>query len=217
MIRTIYRLIIQSVYKFVKFAHSIYVIKLLWRKQSKMKTSGIVRRIDELGRIVLPMEMRRTLKIREGDSLEIRSSEEGILLQKYSMAENSISVCSSVAKSLGDAYGLPVVVFDNDKVLACANLPKKDWIGKLISQELYVAVSSRKPIIKSDASRLITLTNPAVETIIPFVSQLIVPIINSGDLYGGICLLSKESDKYILGEPDLKCVIATSNIMSDII
>ena len=112
-----------------------------------MKATGIVRRIDDLGRVVIPKEIRRTLRIREGDPLEIFTDREGeIILKKYSPIGEMGTFAKQYAESLAQVTGLMVCITDRDAVIAAAGGAKKDYMGKSISQELESMIQERENI-----------------------------------------------------------------------
>ena len=98
-----------------------------------MKATGIVRRIDDLGRIVIPKEIRRTQRIREGDPIEIFTNREGeIMLKKYSPIGDLSDFASDYAESLAQTTGGLACVTDRDVVIAAAGPKKKEYEGKTI-------------------------------------------------------------------------------------
>ena len=102
-----------------------------------MRATGIVRRIDDLGRIVVPKEIRRVLRIREGDSMEIFTDIDGaIVLKKYSPIGELGSVAKQYAESIAQVSGQTTIITDKDSVVAAAGTPKKDVIGKRITKKL---------------------------------------------------------------------------------
>ena len=108
-----------------------------------MKATGIVRRIDDLGRVVIPKEIRRTLRIREGDPLEIFTDREGeVILKKYSPIGELGLFAKQYAESLAQTTGLMVCVSDRDTVIAAAGGAKKDYLGKPISKQLEIGRAS---------------------------------------------------------------------------
>ena len=95
-----------------------------------MKATGIVRRIDDLGRVVIPKEIRRTMRIREGDPLEIYTSAEGeVIFRKYSALGEMSENAAQVAEIIGRLSGCPVVIFDRDQVIAVSGVPKKELLN----------------------------------------------------------------------------------------
>ena len=102
-----------------------------------MKATGIVRRIDDLGRVVIPKEIRRTMHIREGDPLEIYTDEGGrVIFKKYSQMGELGDTAASCAETLYRVSGLAAAVCDKEKVIAAAGLSKKELIGKKISVQM---------------------------------------------------------------------------------
>lgn len=98
-----------------------------------MKPTGIVRRIDDLGRVVMPKELRRTLRIREGDPLEIFVSGDSVMLKKYSPATGEIAeAAKDYAKTLAEITGHIALVADKEAFVAVAGSPQRDWLGKPI-------------------------------------------------------------------------------------
>lgn len=115
-----------------------------------MKATGIVRRIDDLGRIVVPKEIRRTLRIREGDPLEIFIDREGeIILKKYSPIGELSQFAGEYAESLAQTTGHLVLITDCDHVVTASGTGKKEYEGKPISKQLEDAISERKNFLAS--------------------------------------------------------------------
>ncbi|MBO4879663.1 MAG: AbrB/MazE/SpoVT family DNA-binding domain-containing protein [Clostridia bacterium] len=165
-----------------------------------MKATGIVRRIDELGRVVIPKEIRRTLRIREGDALEIYTDREGgVILRKYSLVGELGDFSREYAESLHQAVGHIAVICDKDAIVACASANRKDHaVGaalapeKPISDELESAITARRPLTKNAANgdRMLPVTRG--DDARSYTQQLIVPIVASGDPIGAVILLSRE-------------------------
>ena len=102
-----------------------------------MKATGIVRRIDDLGRVVIPKEIRRTMRIREGDPLEIYTSNDGeVIFKKYSAINEIGENAAQVAEIMHKLAGCPTVVFDRDHVVAVAGVPKKEFHERRVSPAL---------------------------------------------------------------------------------
>ncbi len=155
-----------------------------------MKATGIVRRIDELGRIVIPKEIRRTLRIREGDPLEIYTDREGgIILKKYSPIGELASFALDFSEALSTTLGVTVVICDRDTVLASSGEFKRDYMERPVSSALEEAMSSRTSVKKEGATviPLVTGENTAQTT-----HQLISPILMDGQPIGAIALLSRD-------------------------
>ncbi len=109
-----------------------------------MKATGIVRRIDDLGRVVIPKEIRRTMRIREGDPLEIYTDREGeVIFKKYSPIGELVDFSAQYAESLYKTCGIPVAVCDKDSVVAVAGVPKKELMDKKISSDMDAIIEKR--------------------------------------------------------------------------
>jgi len=161
-----------------------------------MKATGIVRRIDELGRIVIPKEIRRTLRIREGDPLEIYTDREGgIILRKYSPIGELASFAKDFADSLSAAIGATALVCDRDTVLAASGEFKRDYMDRPVSSALEEKMSGRTAEVLSDAQTipLITGEDTALTT-----SQAIAPISMDGQPIGAVALITRGGT---LGQP----------------
>lgn len=155
-----------------------------------MKETGIVRRIDELGRIVIPKEMRRVLRIATGTPLEIKTNADGeIVLVKYSVIAELKDYATTVAKALYDTLDMGVAICDTDRIVAVAGLSKKQYIDAPISDTLHHTIYSLRPVMLNteDGATLIPLSGLLDSTI---KGQMVVPITKDGDLVGGIVLLS---------------------------
>ena len=115
-----------------------------------MRATGVVRRIDDLGRIVIPKEIRRTMRMREGDPLEIFTGQGGeIIFKKYSMMAELSQFSQSYADSLYKVSGMHCVVFDSDKVIAYTGAGKKDVIGLSASREIEEMLQQRTSSVPS--------------------------------------------------------------------
>jgi len=157
-----------------------------------MKATGIVRRIDDLGRVVIPKEIRRTLRIREGDPLEIFTDREGeIILKKYSPIGELTEFAGEYVESLFETTRYIAIITDRDGVIAVSGSSKKDYAEKRLSPELEKVIENREMYITNATTKPIRITanefNPD-----NYVSQIISPIIVHGDPIGAVMLLSKE-------------------------
>lgn len=153
-----------------------------------MKATGIVRRIDDLGRIVIPKEIRRTLRIREGDPLEIFTDREGeIILQKYSPIGELGEFAKHYTEALAQTTGHIVCITDRDQIIAIAG-GKKELLSKPIHRDLEAAMEARENILASKESPSYSqITNDDT-----FLYEAVSPIISEGDVIGSVCILSKE-------------------------
>lgn len=151
---------------------------------------GIVRRIDELGRVVIPKEIRRTMHIKQGEQLEMQQlSENEIMLKKYSELSNIDGVVSDYAEVLAEKINKKLIIFDTAKVLTSKNFDE-DLKGYHISNALYNQLEKREYF--SDTKPMSILKNQSQSAEKPNSFPLIV----AGDLYGGIMIdgeLNKEN------------------------
>ena len=176
-----------------------------------MKATGIVRRIDDLGRVVIPKEIRRTLRIREGDSLEIFTDRQGeIILKKYSPIGELSNFAKDYAESLSSTLGTTVCIADHDQIIAAAGFGKKDLQDKYISKRLENTISEREQVIAYQGEKkYVPITEEGKEE---FYGQIISPIICEGDVLGAVILLEKQ-DKKKLGETEQQVVFSASNFL----
>ena len=156
-----------------------------------MKATGIVRRIDDLGRVVIPKEIRRTMRIREGDPLEIYTNSEGeVIFKKYSaiseMSENAVYVADIMYK----IAGCPVLVFDKDHVAASAGVSKKEYAERRVTGQLEELMDSRGQYFCHDGKTNSFFPAEGIDR----TAVAAVPIITAGDVSGAVAFLS--SDKY---------------------
>ena len=164
-----------------------------------MKATGIVRRIDDLGRVVIPKEIRRTMRIREGDPLEIYTDREGgVIFKKYSpvgeMPEEAQGWCDTLQKSCGIA----AAVFDRDEVIACAGVPKNKTMEQKINPELDALLEKRALYVGKPEESPIPL-GPEGYTV-----AALMPIISEGDVIGGVASLTNEPRE--VGEPEASLI-----------
>ncbi len=167
-----------------------------------MQDTGIVRRIDELGRVVIPKELRKKLRIKEGDPLEIYTEENQMVLRKYSPMSAISERAKAVAEGLNSILEKGVVITDNDQVVSIAGV-KDIALCEEITAGIERAIKERKNVIVS---------RPDGGTIIPIIkdscaeveNQVIVPILANGDCYGAIILLdSDKSYRFTMNEVKL--------------
>ena len=157
-----------------------------------MKATGIVRRIDDLGRVVIPKEIRRTLRLREGTPLEIFTDREGeIILKKYSPMMELNAFAGQYADAMAQSTGLMVCITDRDQVIAAAGGAKKDLFQKPISKQLEQAIQERTSVLAGKDDR--TYIAIAAEDIEGVTAQVIVPIICEGDAIGAVILMTASS------------------------
>lgn len=176
-----------------------------------MKATGIVRRIDDLGRVVIPKEIRRTLRLREGTPLEIFTDREGeIILKKYSPMVELTAFATQYAEAMAQSTGLMVCITDRDQVIAVAGGPKKDVLQKPISKQLENAISERENILAvKDDKTFLSMTTDDMEGV---TAVAIAPIICEGDAIGSVGLLSRDA-KARLGDPEMKLVSTAAGFL----
>lgn len=154
-----------------------------------MKATGIVRRIDDLGRVVIPKEIRRTLRIREGDPLEIFVDREGeVILKKYSPINELGSFAKEYAEALFDSLHQPVLISDRDEIIAVAGESKKDYLNKSIGEQVEKAIESRSQQFVTEAKTVEILQGKEEE----LSSYCISPIIANGDPIGCVIMLARD-------------------------
>lgn len=156
-----------------------------------MKATGIVRRIDDLGRVVIPKEIRRTMRIREGDPLEIYTSSDGeVIFKKYSAISEMAGNAAQIAEVITKLSGCPAVVFDRDHVVAVAGVAKKEFSERRVSQGLEDYLEHRTSyFLTSEESKRVAPVEGVDRTAIAC-----VPIISSGDVTGAVALLAQSND-----------------------
>ncbi|MBQ8638487.1 MAG: stage V sporulation protein T [Lachnospiraceae bacterium] len=156
-----------------------------------MKATGIVRRIDDLGRIVIPKEIRRTMRLHEGTPLEIFTDKEGeVILKKYSPMAELGGFAKQYAESLASSLNQKVAVCDRDQIIAAAGGGKKELLGKPISRELEEFIVNRESSGQSGKNdRMIPLVQGDEEG---YSAQIIYPIVVEGDSAGAVLLYSRE-------------------------
>lgn len=155
-----------------------------------MKATGIVRRIDDLGRVVVPKEIRRTLRIREGNPLEIFTDKEGeIILKKYSPIGELSAFAKQYAESLAQMLGCLAGICDMDQVVAAAGNGKKELQDEDITRELGEFLKERKTQnAKAGEKRYV----PVVSKTEPYSQEVISPILCAGDVIGAVLLLNMD-------------------------
>ncbi len=177
---------------------------------SAMKATGIVRRIDDLGRVVIPKEIRRTLRIREGDPLEIFVDRDGeVILKKYSPIGELGDFAKEYAESLNEASGHFTLITDRDTVIASAGIAKKEYLEKPVGTELEKAMDERKSIVSTNATE-VQLIRDRTEQLS---SHVIVPIMYNGDPIGSVVLISRD-EGIKMGELETKLAETAAGFLS---
>ena len=165
-----------------------------------MKATGIVRRIDDLGRVVIPKEIRRTMRIREGDPLEIYTSREGeVIFKKYSLLGGLDEFAAQFCETLSKSCNAITAVTDRDTVIAVAGGGKRDLMGKRISQQLEQIMEDRRIYRHTADERQIFVTDSNDK----YCATIAAPIICEGDALGLVLFIS-DGDAATAGEPEYK-------------
>jgi AbrB family transcriptional regulator (stage V sporulation protein T) len=156
-----------------------------------MKATGLVRRIDDLGRVVIPKEIRRALRIREGDPLELFIETDGVLLKKYSPIGKLGDFASEYADTLYESTGHIACIADCDVIIAVSGAPKKEFLDEPVSTIVEEAIEDRKIVLISQSGCDACPTKKD-EGKYKFTAQVIAPIIVEGDPIGAVILSSKD-------------------------
>ncbi len=178
-----------------------------------MKATGIVRRIDDLGRIVIPKEIRRTLRIREGDPLEIFTDKEGeVILKKYSPIGELSEFANQFADSINKTSGHIACISDRDAIIAVSGASRKEFAEKTLSQDLERIMEEKTTlVVKSpDDKPVQILSDDGGEK--KYTSQVISPIISEGDTIGSVIILSTDPG-VSMGEVEAKLAQSAAGVL----
>ncbi len=173
-----------------------------------MKATGIVRRIDDLGRVVIPKEIRRVLRIREGDPLEIYTDHDGeVIFKKYSPVGELHSFAASYADTLNKSCSLSVVITDRDAVIAASGLSKKEYVESKISADADSLIESRTTYTHKSGEKSLYINSQTSHRI-----SVLVPILLDGDIIGSVATLT-DSDSTPT-ETEIKLLQTAANFLS---
>ena len=174
-----------------------------------MKATGIVRRIDDLGRVVIPKEIRRTMRIREGDPLEIYTDRDGgVIFKKYSPVNELGDFASQYAETLFKTSGYPVCITDKDSIIASAGVAKRDLYEKPVSNEMEKVMEEKTAFVCTDSKKV-----PITDHYEKYTAGVISPIISDGDVLGNVVVMrSGEKDK--MTDVELKLASAASMFLA---
>ncbi len=172
-----------------------------------MKATGIVRRIDDLGRVVIPKEIRRTMRIREGDPLEIYTDNDGeVIFKKYSPIGELGEFAAQYAEVLGKGTELGVIICDRDHCIAAAGVSRKEVLERRVSASLEEIMDMRSPFVfKTGDRRKAALEGVAHEI------GVAIPIVAAGDIAGAVVLTLKES--FMPSDSDLKLATVAAGFL----
>jgi len=173
-----------------------------------MKATGIVRRIDDLGRVVIPKEIRRTMRIREGDPLEIFTESDGtVIFKKYSPIGELGEFATQYAETLAKTSGLPLVISDKDAIIAVSGVSKKELADKKISTDLEKVMSDKTVFMANTSDKSIQVIDGNEN----YKAGVVAPIIYDGDTIGSVVFLM--SDKGNIGEVETKLAEAAAGFL----
>ena len=174
-----------------------------------MKATGIVRRVDDLGRIVIPKEIRRTLKIREGDPLEIYTEKDGgVIFRKYSPMGDLQEFAAQMCEAIGANTGCIAAVTDRDAIIALHGAPKRELMDKPNSQELERLMEQRKNYRYKEGETRIRASEGSDK----YHLGVAAPILSQGDLMGAVLLLMGENG-VPMQESDQKLAQTVANFL----
>ena len=171
-----------------------------------MKTTGIVRRIDELGRIVISKEIRRSLRIKEGESLEILINNEDIILKKYSVIKNLNDFAQNITDSIYSFVKNNILITDTNSILAVSGPLKKELLNKSIGTDLESKIKRREEMLERHKKNL-KITDKDLEC-----TYAVSPVIVGGDVIGLVMIISTEDN---VEDVDLKLTQIASKFLSN--
>jgi len=188
-------------------------IKRKNKGRKRMKATGVVRRIDDLGRVVIPKEIRRTLRIKEGDPLEIFTDKEGeVILKKYSPIGELSEFAEEYAETLTKTTGHIACITDKDTVIAVSGASKKELLEQGVSSQLEkIMEDQEKYISKENNNVAVPITKNGKEDRLNN-AQVIYPIISEGNTIGSVILLSKD-DKTKMTEVEQKVAQSAASFL----
>ena len=179
-----------------------------------MKATGIVRRIDDLGRVVIPKEIRRNLRIREGDPLEIFIEKDGeIILKKYSPIGELAGFAREYAEAMNETLHKPVLIVDRDSFIAVSGASKKDFLGKAVGRLVERSMEERRPCLcdQHDQTGGCIVADDRGEPIYRFHNELVIPIISQGDPIGAVVVCGKDGN--VVGDIDQKVAQSAAGVL----
>jgi AbrB family transcriptional regulator (stage V sporulation protein T) len=178
-----------------------------------LRATGIVRRIDDLGRVVIPKEIRRTLRIREGDPLEIFTDKEGeVILKKYSPIGELGEFATQYAETLHKTIGHITCIADRDAIIAVSGASKKDFLEKQLSSDIEKIIEEKSVfLVKSPDEKTISVVadEPGDRR---YTAQVVSPIISEGDPIGAVILLSMDPN-IRMGDVEAKLAQSASGFL----
>ena len=164
--------------------------------------SGIVRRIDELGRIVIPKEIRKVLNIKQGSAISIQTSDQSIILNKYCSIKNIADYVDIITTTLFECTGYSVVISDQEKVISCIGVSKSEFYNKPLSETFVEKSSIARCYYNKEVFNIVADQTSSIP------AMCVVPIMVQGSLLGSIVLIEKTTNKQITtcAESVVKCM-----------
>lgn len=171
-----------------------------------MKSTGVIRRIDDLGRIVIPKEIRKNLRIKDGDNLEIFISSEDLVLKKYSYLKKITDLSQELTDTLSNYLKKSVLITDNDTVIAASGKYKNEYLNKNISNYLVECIKRRQNFIETNKKEIEFMDNHNINC-----NYILSTIIVNSEALGSIVIFSEDE---ILKEEEFKIANIASAFIS---
>jgi stage V sporulation protein T len=169
-----------------------------------VKATGVVRRIDDLGRIVIPIEIRRAMNIRDGDPLEIFVDENGeVILKKYSAIAELGDFGQEIVDSLAQSTDLVCLLTDRDRVVAVANGPQREYLGRPVGTVVHQAMDGRRTLVFTARQHQHPGALIGEEEPCPFAAEVIAPIVVGGDPVGAVVICTRQQGRDV-GDLEIK-------------
>ena len=172
-----------------------------------MKSTGIIRRIDDLGRVVIPKEIRKNLRIKEGDNLEIFVENEDIILKKYSMMNKINDLAFELTDSIYTFMKHSIFITDTDQIIAGSGPLKKEFVNKNISDFIVESIKRRDRMIQNHFKELSIVKDEESITCSYIMSTILV----NGEAIGMILIINEDE---ILGESEMQMASIASSFMT---
>ncbi len=174
--------------------------------------TGIVRRLDHLGRVVLPKEMRKTLRWKDNDPLEMYTVKDELVIKKYSPAGAILPYAADVAEGIRELMEKPCFIADTDEIVYVTGGKYRELVGKKISDELDKIIRNGKSLLlsKADGGEIVS---PVKNEIFTAENEIIVPIYKNGYGYGAVIAIGGEKDSAFKGD-DVKIVRLAASVLA---
>ena len=174
-----------------------------------MKATGIVRRIDDLGRVVIPKEIRRTMRIREGDPLEIFTDKDGgVVFKKYSLMGGVADFAGQMCETLAKLSGLVAVITDRDNTLAVSGAPKRELADRNVSEDLERLMENRQLYVRQEGDTPVQVCRDVEK----YHVTVCAPILSGGDVLGSVLFVADEP--CTVGETETKMIQTAAGFLS---